>query len=148
MIYLYPEVQFFMTICGRKDMAQNMPVFTFQHNNINIANLEESIAFYDKALGLKEVSRKSAEDGSFILAFLACDDTPYRLELTWLRDMNRPYNLGDNEFHMAFRTDDIDAARKMHEEMGAIVYENTKMGIYFIADPDGYWTEILPRKKL
>jgi len=40
--------------------------------------------------------------------------------------------------------DDFDAAYKRHKEMGVVCYENTAMGIYFIADPDGYWLEILP----
>lgn len=37
----------------------------FDHFNINVTNLERSIAFYEKALGLKEHSRKEASDGSF-----------------------------------------------------------------------------------
>ena len=45
--------------------------FKFAHNNINVLNLDESLAFYKEALGLTEVSRKIAEDGSFILVYLA-----------------------------------------------------------------------------
>jgi lactoylglutathione lyase len=40
--------------------------------------------------------------------------------------------------------DEYAAARKKHDEMGVVCFENLKMGIYFIADPDGYWIEILP----
>ena len=68
----------------------------------------------------------------------------HQLELTWLADRKEPYNLGDNEFHLALRTDDYEAAHAKHEQMGCICYENTAMGIYFIVDPDGYWVEILP----
>ena len=75
------------------------------------------------------------------------DRTDFCLELTWLRDMDRPYNLGDCEFHLAFETEDMNAAHALHEEMGCICYENKKMGIYFITDPDGYWLEIVPEKK-
>jgi len=64
-----------------------------------------------------------------------------------MRDMDRPYNLGDNEIHLAFRTDNFEAAHRKHQEMGCICYENKNMGIYFIADPDGYWLEILPPPK-
>jgi len=81
------------------------------------------------------------------LAFLGDCTTSHLLELTWLRDMDRPYNLGDNEFHLAFRVDDFEAAYKKHKEMGVICYENKKMGLYFIADPDGYWLEIVPLKR-
>ncbi|MEG0685625.1 MAG: lactoylglutathione lyase, partial [Coprobacillus sp.] len=66
--------------------------------------------------------------------------------LTWLRDWDRPYNLGDNEFHLALRVDDFEKSYELHKEMNCICYENKEMGIYFIADPDNYWIEILPAK--
>ena len=72
------------------------------------------------------------------------DSSPHRLELTWLRDWDRPYNLGDNEFHVAFYVDDYEGALAKHKAMNCVAYENEAMGIYFIADPDGYWTEIIP----
>lgn len=121
--------------------------FTFAHNNFNVMNLRKSLDFYDTALGLKLHSKREAEDGSFILAFLTDGTSSYQLELTWLRDWEKEcYNLGDNEFHLAFVVDDMAAAHKKHEEMGCICYENKDMGIYFIADPDGYWIEIVPSK--
>ena len=40
-----------------------------------------------------------------------------------------------------------EAALKKHKEMDVVAYENADMGIYFIADPDGYWTEIIPAGK-
>ena len=121
--------------------------FTFAHNNFNVMNLEKSLAFYEEALGLKEVRRKEAEDGSFILVYLGDGQTGYRLELTWLRDWEKDsYNLGDNEFHLAFETDDMEAALKKHREMDCVCFENKAMGIYFITDPDGYWLEIVPKK--
>ena len=116
------------------------------HNNFNVLNLEKSMKFYEEALGLKEQRRKVAEDGSFILVYMGNENAPHQLELTWLRDWDRPYNLGDNEFHLAFQTDDFEAAHKKHTEMGCIVFENKEMGIYFIADPDNYWLEILPKR--
>ncbi|WP_270941741.1 VOC family protein [Romboutsia lituseburensis] len=121
--------------------------FKFCHNNFNVLNLEKSIEFYEKALGLKETKRSVAEDGSFILVFLGDEETTHKLELTWLRDWDRPYNLGDNEFHLALRVDDFEAAHKLHKDMGCICYENETMGIYFIADPDNYWIEILPAQR-
>ena len=121
--------------------------FSFAHNNFNVRDLQRSLDFYREALGLSEVRRKAAEDGSFQLSFLSDGHTPHQLELTWLRDWDRPYNLGDNEFHLAFTVDDMDAAHALHQEMGCICYENEAMGIYFISDPDGYWIEIVPAKK-
>lgn len=120
--------------------------FRFDHNNINVFDLEKSVNFYKEALGLVELRRKEASDGSFILVYLGDDTTSHRLELTWLRDRNEPYNLGDNEFHLAIVADDFNAAYEKHKNMGCICYENTAMGLYFISDPDGYWTEIIPQK--
>ncbi|MCI8506055.1 MAG: lactoylglutathione lyase [Lachnospiraceae bacterium] len=121
--------------------------FKFIHNNLNVFDLEKSLDFYEKALGLKEVRRKEKEDGSFILVYLGDGQTPHQLELTWLRDMDRPYNLGDNEIHLAFSVDDFESAHEKHKEMGCICFENPAMGIYFIADPDGYWLEIVPERR-
>ena len=121
--------------------------FKMIHENYNVADLAVSIPFYEEALGLHEVRRKEAKDGSFIIVYLANDASDFELELTWMRDMDRPYNLGDCEFHLAFRTGDYEAAHAKHEKMGCICYENPQMGIYFIKDPDGYWLEILPPTK-
>lgn len=127
-------------------MSQNqMPQFTFAHYNYNVIDLDKSLAFYQKALGLSEVRRKEAE--SFTLVYLGDGKTGFNLELTWLRDWEKPnYNLGDNEVHLAMAVDDFDKAYQLHKEMGVICYENPGMGIYFIADPDGYWIEIVPNK--
>lgn len=121
--------------------------FTFAHNNFNVIDLEKSLAFYREALGLEEVSRKTAADGSFIIVYLGDGVTRHKLELTWLRDWEKDsYDLGDDEFHLALETDNMEQAHKKHQEMGCICYENPSMGIYFIEDPDHYWIEIVPKK--
>lgn len=120
--------------------------FRFAHNNFNVLDLDKSLDFYQKALGLKEVRRKVSDSGDFILVFLGDNTTEHQLELTWLRDWDRPYNLGDNEFHLAFVTEDYEGSYKKHKEMDCICYENPGMGIYFISDPDGYWLEIIPKR--
>jgi lactoylglutathione lyase len=121
--------------------------FTFAHNNINVLDLEKSMAFYANALQLREVRRIEAADGSFIIVFLGDGKTSHQLELTWLADRKEPYNLGDNEFHLAFKVDDFTAAHALHKKMGCICFENKAMGIYFINDPDDYWLEIIPQKR-
>ncbi len=122
--------------------------FRIIHHNHNVADLDASLAFYKKALGLHEVRRKVASDGSYIIAFLSGEENNFELELTWLRDHPQKYNLGECEFHIAFgiEPEAYEAAHKLHEEMGCICFENKKMGIYFITDPDGYWLEIVPHK--
>ena len=120
--------------------------FTFAHNNINVFDLDRSLAFYREALGLAEVRRIVPADGRFIIVYLGDGESAHTLELTWLCDRKEPYNLGDNEIHLAFRVDDFDAAHALHHKMGCICYENPGMGIYFINDPDGYWLEVIPTR--
>ena len=121
--------------------------FRMVHENYNVVDLEKSLAFYEKALGLKEVRRKNAEDGSFIIVYIANENADFELELTWLRDHPQKYDIGEEEFHLAFKVDDFEAAHKLHEEMGCICFENHAMGIYFIKDPDGYWLEVIPERR-
>lgn len=103
----------------------------------NVADLDRSIAFYEKALGLTEKRRKCGE--GFTLVYLGNAESDFELELTCLDAHPENYNLGECEFHLAFKADDYEAAHKLHEEMGCICFENPAMGIYFIQDPDGYW---------
>ena len=120
--------------------------FQMIHENYNVADLSRSLAFYEEALGLTEKRRITADDGSFIIVYVGNETTDFELELTWLRDREEPYNLGDNEFHLAFRTDNFEESHILHEKMGCICFENHDMGIYFISDPDGYWLEVVPAK--
>lgn len=120
-------------------------MFSFNHYNFNILNLEKSIKFYEDALGLKEVRRLESPDGTWKLVYLSDGITDFSLELTWLKERTHPYNLGENEFHLAFESEDFDAAYEKHKKMGCICFENPDMGIYFINDPDNYWIEIIPK---
>ncbi len=120
---------------------------TFAHFNINVLDLERSLAFYREALGLEPCGRIDAKDGSFRIVYLGDGRTAFRLELTWLRDRREPYDLGDEEFHLAFEEADFEALRARHRAMGCVCHENPEMGIYFIKDPDGYWLEVVPARK-
>lgn len=118
--------------------------FTFDHNNFNVADIEKSIRFYEEALSLSVTREKLAKDGSYKLVYMGDGKSPFLLELTWMRDFEGTYDLGDEEFHVAFKTDDYEAALKKHTEMDCVAFVNEQMGIYFIQDPDGYWIEIIP----
>ncbi|WP_281680707.1 VOC family protein [Synergistes jonesii] len=114
----------------------------FCHFNFNVLDLKRSVEFYDKALGLREARR--VEGDGFTLVYLTDGVTPFELELTYLFDREERYDLGEDEFHLAMRVKDYEAAHALHEKMGCVCFENTEMGLYFIEDPDGYWIEILP----
>ena len=84
------------------------------HENYNVSDLDKSLAFYEEALGLTEKRRKTASDGSFIIVYIGNEDNDFEMELTWLRDHPQKYDIGEEEFHLAFRTDDYDAAHELH----------------------------------
>ena len=118
----------------------------FNHFNFNVLDLEKSLAFYKEALNLQIVREKEANDHSFKLVYLGDGQSDFSLELTWLKDRTEPYDLGEEEFHLAFVTDEYETLYKKHKEMGVICFENPSMGIYFINDPDGYWIESVPKR--
>lgn len=134
----------FTPFCGIGQAERRYDMYTFNHFNFNVTDLERSLKFYKEALGLSPVRRKEAEDGSYVIVFLGDRRTTFRLELTWLRDHPQKYDLGECEFHLALKAPDYEAAYAKHKEMGCICFENPAMGIYFITDPDGYWIEIIP----
>jgi len=119
-------------------------MFAFNHFNFNVLDLERSLAFYREALGLEPVRWNRQKD--FTIVFLGDGTTNFQLELTCLHDRTEPYDLGEVEYHLAFTTPDMDAAREKHKAMDCICFENHAMGIYFIEDPDGYWVEIVPQR--
>ena len=121
-------------------------MFTFNHFNFNVLDLDKSLKFYKEALGLEAVREKEASDGSFKLVFLGDGKTGFTLELTYLKDRAEPYDLGEGEYHLAFVTDDFEASHEKHKAMDCVCFENEKMGVYFIEDPDGYWIEIIPER--
>ena len=105
--------------------------FTLYHSCITVLDLDKSMKFYEEAFGFKEVRRISSDDGSYEIVFMAKEGDETMLELTWYRDRTEPYDL---------------EAHAHHEKMGCICFENPKMGIYFVADPDGYWMEVVPTR--
>ena len=119
--------------------------FQMIHENYNVSDLDKSLAFYEKALGLVE-KRRINGDG-FVIVYVGNEESDFELELTLLAEHPQAYDLGECEFHLAFRTADFQAAHSLHAQMGCICYENPAMGIYFITDPDGYWLEIVPEKR-
>ncbi|MDR3217160.1 MAG: VOC family protein [Clostridiaceae bacterium] len=119
--------------------------FKIAHSSKNVFDLKKSVAFYEKALDFKETRRIDPGDGSFLIIFMGDGTSGTEVELTWSADhSDRPYDLGENEQHLAVTTEDYAGAHALHEQMGVVCYENREMGLYFINDPDGYWIEILP----
>ena len=121
-------------------------MYHFDHFNFNVLDLERSLKFYDETLGLRPVREKDMNGNRLI--FLGDGVTDFCLELTWLRGRTEPYDLGEQEFHLALMSDDIEASLEKHRAMGVVVQEpRVPGGFYFLEDPDGYWIEIIPVRK-
>ncbi|MBU1171177.1 MAG: VOC family protein, partial [Proteobacteria bacterium] len=71
-----------------------MNTFNWAHTNINVFDLEKSLAFYRKALGLQVTGTIDAPDGRFKIVYLGDGINVHQLELTWLKDRKEPYKLG------------------------------------------------------
>ncbi len=118
------------------------------HTCLRVMDLEKSVEFYTRALGLKETRRKDFPEHGFTLVFLADEEENHEIELTYNYNQEKPYTIGDGFSHMALAVDDLEASQRKHKEMG---YEVTKlMGLpgsppryYFLTDPDGYEVEII-----
>lgn len=119
--------------------------FRMEHSGIYVADLKRAIDFYVEALGIQPMRTKSADDREIV--FMGNDLAPHQLEIVHLLDRSQPYDLGENKAHLAFRTDDFEAAREKHRQMGCLKEEMPAFGIYFIQDPDGYVSEIMPVRK-
>ena len=115
----------------------------FAHRCTHVLDKEATIAFYEQALGFKVAREHGPEDSSWTNTFLVNEETGFQLELTWNRGRTEPYENGGRDTHIAFVVDDFAAYHTLHEQMGCIEKENPKMGLYFIADPDGQRIEIL-----
>ena len=125
--------------------------FRMLHTMIRVKNLEKSIDFYTKLLGMKKLRDKDYPEGKFTLVFIGYGDEKDHtvLELTYNWDHDEPYDLGDGYGHIALGVQDIyktcktlkDGGANIVREPGPMKHGNTV--IAFIEDPDGYKIELI-----
>jgi lactoylglutathione lyase len=121
------------------------------HTMIRVLDEARSVAFYDKAFGLKVAERLDFPD--FTLVYLSNEETPFEVELTINKDRSAPYQLGDGYGHVAFSVDDIEREHVRFTEAGLSprnIVEFNREGrpfarFFFVEDPDGYKIEVLQR---
>ena len=121
------------------------------HTMIGVLDEARSVAFYDKAFGLKVAERLDFPD--FTLVYLSNEETPFEVELTINKDRSAPYQLGDGYGHVAFSVDDIEREHVRFTEAGLSprnIVEFNREGrpfarFFFVEDPDGYKIEVLQR---
>ncbi|NQV48267.1 MAG: lactoylglutathione lyase [Rhodospirillaceae bacterium] len=127
--------------------------YRFLHTMIRVRDLEKSVDFYTRHLGMKELSRHEYPEGKFSLVFVGYGDEKDNtvLELTYNWDQEDNYDLGSGFGHLAIAVPDIyGACDKMRDEGVSISREPGPMKhgttvIAFIDDPDGYKVELIER---
>lgn len=121
------------------------------HTCINVADMDRSIEFYTKQIGLKFVNRREIKQNNAEIAFLK-DEDEAAIELTHWRDKNE-LKEGDNFDHIAFAVNDMEATMRELKRSGVTVamepysLQGSTSKIAFIKDPDGNWLELIQSAK-
>jgi lactoylglutathione lyase len=127
----------------------------FVHASVRTSNMERSIDFYSRFLGLKLQSRREIKENNAEIAFLQdVDRKGCILELTFYRNQKRFFQSEYEERlfdHLGFEVPDMDKAiATLRKENVTIIDEPFKLGsnttIAFIEDPDGTLIELIERK--
>jgi lactoylglutathione lyase len=124
----------------------------FLHTMLRVGDLERSVGFYTRLLGMVETRRRDVPDGRYTLVFLAFPDDPSgaEIELTYNYGVER-YELGTAYGHIAIAVPDAHAACERLRAAGARITREpgpVKFGttvIAFVEDPDGYKIELIER---
>lgn len=122
----------------------------FLHTMLRVGDLDRSLDFYTRVLGMKLLRRKDYPDGKFTLAFVGYGDESDTavLELTHNWGVEK-YEVGTGYGHVALGVDDVRAAvEKIRAAGGKVVREPGPMQhgstmLAFVEDPDGYRIELL-----
>jgi len=123
------------------------------HTMLRVGDLERSIEFYTRVLGMRMLRRKDYPDGKFTLAFVGYGDESDStvIELTYNWDTDH-YDIGSGYGHIAIEVDDVyEAVNELKSRGGKVIREAGPMNagttiIAFIEDPDGYPVELIGRK--
>ncbi|WP_261859124.1 lactoylglutathione lyase [Photobacterium sanguinicancri] len=120
----------------------------FLHTMIRVVDLEKSIAFYTKVLGMKELDRSDNPEYRYTLVFVGYEENGTTIELTHNWDTEQ-YEMGNAFGHLALGVDDIYLACDKIRSLGGNITREpgpVKGGtthIAFITDPDGYQIELI-----
>ena len=128
-----------------------MSRFQMMHTMIRVFDLEKSIAFYTRLLGMQLLRREDFPEGRFTLAFVGYgpEDSSTVVELTHNWDQATPYEIGTGFGHLALGVRDIHGVCAALEQAGANIprkpgpMKHGTTHIAFIEDPDGYKVELI-----
>jgi lactoylglutathione lyase len=120
----------------------------FNYVGIRVTNLQRSIDFYTKVLGMKVTGRGKIEQTKGETVGLESEEGGFGLELNYYKEdspFNTKYVVGEGLDHLAFKVDNLDEALEAAEKAGYKVVKEIKAGGYrwaYIEDPDGIWIEL------
>ncbi len=133
-----------------------MADFKYLHTMIRVLDLDKSMDFYTRLLGMNKLRQKDFPTGKFTLAFVGygdeADNTVVELTHNW--DQKEPYDLGDAFGHLALGVKDIYATCEALEKEGVSIprppgpMKHGGSVIAFIEDPDGYKIELIEKKDM
>ncbi|MCI4370060.1 MAG: VOC family protein [Thermoplasmata archaeon] len=122
----------------------------FSHTSITVRDMDLSIAFYTKVLGLEFERRRRIEENHAEIAFVRDPETGARVELThW--DDKPSFEVGEQLDHLAFDVPDVAAAVAAARAAGARVAKEPyslaggTSTIAFLLDPNDVWIELIER---
>jgi lactoylglutathione lyase len=129
--------------------------FRLRHTMLRVRNLEKSIDFYTRLMGMKLFRRVDSEKGKFSIAFVGygAEDTHPALELTYNWGKDDGYAIGDGYGHIAVAVPDLYGfCEKLEQEgveiprpPGPLAHGGANV-IAFVKDPDGYLIELGTRQ--
>ena len=125
--------------------------FQMMHTMVRVKDLDKSLDFYTRLLGMQLLRKMDFPDGKFTLAFVGYgpEETNAVVELTHNWDQQEPYDLGNGYGHIALGVRDIHGICKELEKNGAKItrppgpMKHGTTHIAFIEDPDGYKIELI-----
>ena len=119
----------------------------YLHTMVRVKNIEQSLEFYCKLLGLKEIRRKNSEEGKFTLVFLAAPkQEEVCIELTYNWNSTENYTEGRNFGHLAFEVENIYQICEKLQKAGIIINRPPRDGrMAFIRSPDNISIELLQK---
>ena len=128
--------------------------FRFLHTMIRVRDLDRSLDFYTRLLGMRLLRKKDYPTGEFTLAFVGYgeEESSTVVELTHNWGQKEPYDLGTAFGHLAIGVPDIYGACALLEQEGVKIprppgpMKHGGSVIAFIEDPDGYKIELIEKK--
>ncbi|MDH5482294.1 MAG: VOC family protein [Candidatus Bathyarchaeota archaeon] len=120
----------------------------FTYVGIRVTNLQKSIDFYTKILGMKIAGRGKVEQTKGETVALQSENDSFILELNYYEKdspYNTPYTVGEGLDHLAFKVDDLDKALEEARSAGhrTLLQLKADGGRWaYIEDPDGIWIEL------